>query len=157
MADDQLAQSKEDGEKEQRAAASRVTWWGDGGESITVANRTLDPVLVTMFLQTREMKEQKSSWANYIYFGVVPPCTSVSVPEAAVRDEATRRNSGEDWLLRGVHFVLSDGTSWVRHANNRALAATEVPLPTGLANPEQPGGLLADPDATTIRMEQCRS
>lgn len=157
VADDQLAQSKEDGEKEARSQAVRVSMWGDGKVSV-VANRSLDPVWAAFFLNDEQRREKHDDSVTYVFVGVVPPCTAVSVPKAVTFAKATRftEPSGPrtGWIFQGLHFMGNDGQAWVRW-NNGVLSKTAGPPSKRVIRQQREGGLMADDRAKQSRLSEC--
>ncbi|MFF8696239.1 hypothetical protein ACF08W_28910 [Streptomyces sp. NPDC015144] len=156
VADDQLSQSREDGDKEKRAQASRVNAWAEG-QALVTANRSLDPVVMSVFLNSAERRKAHSKMVTYVYFGVVPPCTSVQIPRSVVYTRAAELTDppGTDWRIRGLHFVTSDGTFWVRwNFGGGRLSETKD---AAAARREGDYGLIADKRAKLTRLTECGS
>ncbi|MGW1544435.1 hypothetical protein ACWCPM_30110 [Streptomyces sp. NPDC002309] len=157
VANDQLAQSKEDSEMEELSPASRVTMWGDG-RSTVVANRTLDPVWVSLFLDNERQREMNAGRATYIFFGVVPPCTAVQVPNKLVHGAASSFDPvpDRDWVFQGMHFLTMDGRPWVRYSTGRLLKDVSSP-PMAMQVYQETGGLVADSKAKASQLPECRA
>lgn len=117
VADDQLAQSKEDAEKDERSQAARLSMWGNIKVSV-VANRSLDPVWAAFFLNDKQRREKHDNSVTYVFVGVLPPCTAVSVPKAVTFAQATSFAASPGphtgWIFQGLHFMDNNGQAWVR-------------------------------------------
>jgi hypothetical protein len=126
VADDQLSQSREDSQKERRSQAARLTGWIDT-RYLVVANRSLDPVLVTMYLSSEQQRAADPKAVVYLYVGNLPPCTAARIPHALISSSASKRYSGKGWAVQGLHFRTSDGTSWMRVPTGELTEAVPVP------------------------------
>ncbi|MFB7749977.1 hypothetical protein ACFC18_10445 [Streptomyces sp. NPDC056121] len=158
VADDQLAQSKADNEKDERSQSARIAMWGDTKVSV-VANRSLDPAWAAFFLNDKQRRENHDNTVTYVYVGVVPPCSAVSIPKAVIFAKATRFAQPHEprtgWLFQGLHFMVNDGQGWVRW-NNGALTKSELPHPSkALQQQKEDGGLMADDRAKLKPLSEC--
>jgi hypothetical protein len=152
VADDQLIKSREDSAKEGRAYAVRVTWWGEHDLTV-VANRSLDPVRMSTYL--RDKAQRGTDKVTYVHFGVIPPCSAVSVPNSLLSATASKlsRPPNEDWAMQGLHFDTVDGKSWVRSGSGRLVEASPPPLPP----PHMRKGIILDKQATVKALSECGS
>ncbi|MFJ9416725.1 hypothetical protein ACIRPT_21385 [Streptomyces sp. NPDC101227] len=157
VADDQLAQSKEDSEKEERSQAARMTMWGDGKVSV-VANRSLDPVWAAFFLNDQANRESRSHRVTYIFVGVVPPCTAVTVPKTVTLSKAAALSPGPntDWIFQGLHFMTADGQAWVRWNDGRLSKVTGPPSKS-VVRQQKGGGLIADEQTEQSHLAECKA
>ncbi|MFI9780453.1 hypothetical protein ACIHCV_38230 [Streptomyces sp. NPDC051956] len=157
VADDQLAQSKEDGEKEERSQAVRISMWGDKKVSV-VANRSLDPVWTAFFLSDKQRRERHDNSVTYVFVGVVPPCTAVTVPKSVTFARATSfaapPGPHTDWIFVGLHFMGNDGQPWVRW-NSGELTKVTGPPSKKVIRQQKEGGLMADDRAKQSRLSEC--
>ncbi|MEU9061683.1 hypothetical protein AB0D13_23190 [Streptomyces sp. NPDC048430] len=128
VAQDQLEQSREDNEKEERRQASRVTFWTEGsslgsvGLTVHLVNRTPDPVN-RGHIHVRTPK--KSATDVYDVTGdvpAVPPCSELvfkmADQKAGIPDPASGKPRGMA-LTGGLppwkyEFVDNNGVVWVR-------------------------------------------
>lgn len=102
--------------------------WAEGVE-VVVANRSWDPIWVSMYLNDKEHRDAGSNMVTYVFWGVVPPCMATRVPDDLVYLKASGRSAGRntEWRVQGLHFRTASGESWVRQNNGSLGEASEVP------------------------------
>ncbi|MET8566023.1 hypothetical protein ABZV75_37725 [Streptomyces flaveolus] len=132
VADDQLAQSRENNENDERAQASRISMWTEGNQPtrIVLANRSLDPAWASIYFDDPTLPMGLSQPA-----GVLPPCSRLDVPVAKLYVDP------ENILGSGLRlaFVDANGRAWTRAAGG------------GLRGPEWPNSVsVTTKDKTTM-------
>lgn len=137
VAADQLNESREQHDDQQREQASRVSIWNDGGLSqrIHLLNRSPDPVAdVHLSLNAVwNIRESRSVAFNLLLRGL-PPCSETVIDTEDLRYSPGKGFSGNGWdiptalqlsglapipdsaslRVRGLWFVDRDGESWSR-------------------------------------------
>lgn len=128
VADDQLAQSREEQEEEDRAQASAVTAWLEGlaeeDEALIVANRSLHPVPVAVNGMRIWHKGDYTdahgntilnteSQGHTIALGVLPPCSRVTFShDLLVKQSADVK--ADDFDPDHIFFMDGTGQHWQR-------------------------------------------
>ncbi|MFF0698456.1 hypothetical protein ACFYU4_38200 [Streptomyces tendae] len=79
VANDQLAQSKEQRTEESMRQASRITSWREPGATV-IANRSLDPADVYVDIEAINDGDGTST----TFLGTVPPCVRVRIPSSVL-------------------------------------------------------------------------
>jgi hypothetical protein len=127
VANDQLAQSRDDQTKEERAQAQAVTMWHDWNknrvETVTVSNRSLAPVAVALW----GVDGLETTRQVFTYLGVLPPCTRATFTGHQI-DEATIPKVLDLWV-GGLLFRDSAGVEWQRTSGGY-LVKTKTRFPT---------------------------
>ncbi|MFI9213887.1 hypothetical protein ACIGW7_37855 [Streptomyces sp. NPDC053253] len=115
VANDQLAQSRERKDQEQRRVVSKVTSWSEDGATV-FANRSLDPsrTFVTVYVVTAA--DPGSVWLLLV--GTMPPCSRVTIPDSVMKTAATGEK--DPYVDFHVHsLVMSEpsatGALWERN------------------------------------------
>lgn len=120
VADDQLTQSRENDENNERAQASRISIWFEGEQPtrIVLANRSLDPAWASVYLAPQAgptVPEERIGVLSLLRIGVLPPCTRLNVPFAKLSEK--RQQILDSRLGRlGLVFLDADGRTWARLA-----------------------------------------
>ncbi|MFI0813388.1 hypothetical protein [Streptomyces echinatus] len=129
VADDQLEQSREEQEKEERAQASAVTAWleglAEGDETLIIANRSLYPVPVAVDGMRKWDKEPVTdsegnsiittvSQEHTIALGVLPPCTRVTLSHDLLLKHSTDVKAPDDFDPSLIFFMDATGQHWQR-------------------------------------------
>ncbi|GAA2511714.1 hypothetical protein GCM10010406_54910 [Streptomyces thermolineatus] len=127
-AEDQLAQSREEGEREVRAQASRVTAWaedpvGEGIGEVHILNRSPDPV--TWIAVVLVLAEQAGGPMTSVTLrrNDLGPCTEVVYPLKTLRWSPVYR-AGEKLvtprrsLVDALYFVDRAGHAWKRSSGS---------------------------------------
>ncbi|MEU9576266.1 hypothetical protein [Streptomyces chilikensis] len=151
VAEDQLAQSKEQDEDKQKDQASKVTFWkermkaGDG-DTLVIANRSLDPVSYVRVHVTVRYWKGEDLTASVVAAGsssALPPCSALRVTSAglmrsfgkrAVGSAAVDVNAFEFYDSKGKVWqrtddgVLRAGEGWPVSASPPLVAAPAIPL-----------------------------
>lgn len=127
VATDQLNQSREDSEKEERRQASRVTFWTEeeaGDFWKTMVNRTPDPVSMSIVYLTFTDQPWGGFTSAYASSDGLPPCTEIvfklsdqkeeilALVDGWLRDEALEFSGSVEHL----QFVDAAGAIWLRTA-----------------------------------------
>ncbi|MFF9569901.1 DciA family protein [Streptomyces sp. NPDC014685] len=123
VANDQLAESREQDERNARLQASQVTMWLEP-DALVLANRSLDPALVYfqgkqpldkgLFAQKEGVPDARKKVVFTVRIGTIPPCTRVAMP----RGESNHIRIGvDDLLVEGLLIVDAEGTQWLRSAD----------------------------------------
>jgi hypothetical protein len=117
VADDQLAQSREDNEKNERAQASRISIWVEGTQPtrVVLANRSLDPAWAYMYVST--VGDLSMGRSETLGIGVLPPCTRLNMPITKFREDiqqALHPHIGGHFARNGLAFRDADGRTWLR-------------------------------------------
>ncbi|MFC9680453.1 hypothetical protein [Streptomyces sp. NPDC056948] len=148
VADDQLAQSRDQQEIEEAAQASRVGMWA-AYANIVIANRSLDPVHAYIETDGRTAQDKP----RYVNIGIVPPCVEFSIPAEKVT-LAPGGDSDGPWLkVRGLVFTDARGKWWKRNPNGTLEASAPRPdLPDYLS---LKGSLVKDKVVTPKDLELC--
>lgn len=118
VADDQLAQSREDSEKDERAQASRISWWEDEDPYyLVIENRSLDPAwgYVDFDNGGGPGEATKDRGAHSLALGVLPPCTRREIPGTAVTDQIRKEQHADSYTLIDIAFTDADGKQWLRY------------------------------------------
>lgn len=80
VARDQLAQSQEESANQRRKQASMISVWGEGGQSIRIANRSREPAYQVDLAVRTYYHDQYSYYTSTIKLGTLPPCSQVALP-----------------------------------------------------------------------------
>ncbi|WCH94583.1 hypothetical protein POD33_21570 [Streptomyces moderatus] len=123
-AKDQLNQSNEDGDREKRDHASKITYWVEAERVATavgypvakihVLNRSPDPVSIAQLI----VRAKGGLWVLHIPY--LRPCSDVvysadQMELAPFSGEPERFNlSDVDWEVQAVYFVDRSGKRWLR-------------------------------------------
>ncbi|MGW3157382.1 hypothetical protein [Streptomyces sp. NPDC001089] len=158
-AKDQLDHSKEDDLKEERAQASRVTYWEeftDDGPDIHVVNRSLDPV-TTLFLDFTFILYGVAVEGNVTAPVDLPPCTERVYRYANMHGEDNDGKIGPLWntsaVIARIYFVDGHGRFWAR---DRTSLTQKRPPATTLRSTRKPPVTEVKP-APTKKVENCGS
>lgn len=127
VADDQLAQSREDHQEEGRKLTSHLTMWkterdDSGGVTWTqfVANRNLEPVIVYLKIASEELWTQpngriaKRPLAGMVLLGTIPPCTRYEIPYSVLETQVSPRFRLTFWSIASLVAAEPSGTLWQR-------------------------------------------
>lgn len=122
VADDQLAQSREDHKNDERAQASRISIWVEGGQ-LVLANRSLDPAWAYAYLESPVVPPNPELRLGGLPLrtGILPPCTRLNVPVEL--DEPLQESLGS---RLGITFVDTEGRVWTRRGGGELLQQPEL-------------------------------
>lgn len=111
VADDQLAQSKEQRTEESMRQASRITAWREPGATI-VANRSLDPADVWLDLEAISDGDESAT----TFLGTVPPCVRVRIPSSVLEAhmEIDEPDNHEAAWVTSLGIIDTYGQIWKR-------------------------------------------
>jgi hypothetical protein len=131
-AKDQLEQSREDGDREKREQASRVTAWFEDQYEISkakihVLNRSPDPVGrvdIVLLLDTGKLDGKIQNWRLVRHS--LEPCTELVYPVKGMklkpwdsyRDSGTWSTPSFMLGLAQMYFYDRDGRNWIREGGN---------------------------------------
>ncbi|MFC9269066.1 hypothetical protein ACWGRF_08225 [Streptomyces zhihengii] len=158
VADDQLAQSKQRQQQEDRRLASRITTWVDGYHSSegwvrVVVNRSLDPAAVYLQLFTPGTPRSDDTVE---FLGTVPPCTRVDIPGSVFENiYASSDSSRPVGGTNGLIVAEPSGVLWVRQDGGELRTPSSVERArVALAGPEF---LMMWKAVKTSSLEECSS
>ncbi|MFB0617237.1 hypothetical protein [Streptomyces sp. AGS-58] len=134
VASDQLHQSKEDARREERAQASRITFWVDQGsdhmERVHLKNGSVDPVsnlVLVVYVYTAAYIRATPDGEYDAFLPGLAPCS-----ELVIDNDSFALPGGKPVLLlthpvvKGVEFVDSSGKTWLR--TGEALTSSYSPI-----------------------------
>lgn len=131
VANDQLAQSRNNQDRTEKAQAQAVTMWLDWNKdqvgTVTVSNRSLAPISVALWGADglKGWKGYENS-PVYSYLGVLPPCTRATFTRSQI-NQATMPKTVDLWIA-GLLYRDSAGVKWQRSSSGH-LARTEKSPP----------------------------
>ncbi|CAL9329124.1 hypothetical protein SUDANB96_00037 [Streptomyces sp. enrichment culture] len=138
VAEDQLAQSKEQDADEKKDQASKVVFWVEGGNGIfpgigtrlVITNQSPYPLtLLTVGLRITEQRDERTEWSSVarVARGGVPPCSELRVEAGDLRHtNGTPVGDGPAALgVLSLGFVDSKGEAWWRDESGRLQAARD--------------------------------
>ncbi|GHB82140.1 hypothetical protein GCM10010306_090860 [Streptomyces umbrinus] len=132
VAEDQLAQSKEQDAEKKKDQASKVIFWVEGGSGIfpgigtrlVITNQSQYPLtLLTVGFRITEQRDERTEWSSVarVATGGVPPCSELRV-EADDLLHTNGKPVGDGPAALGVlslGFVDSKGEAWWRDESGR--------------------------------------
>ncbi|WP_331749881.1 hypothetical protein OG529_35870 (plasmid) [Streptomyces longwoodensis] len=139
VAKDQLEQSREESEKEERQQASRVTFWMeaypnfDSPQTVHLVNRTPDSVTRVM-VHVEATAASGGGWHRLTGFAFsVPPCSDLMFKMSDQIANSNARESGVRFVpgftnIEGLFFADASGVTWIREPDSlsRVRALTEA-------------------------------
>ncbi|MFF8932524.1 hypothetical protein ACF1AO_35300 [Streptomyces longwoodensis] len=138
VAKDQLEQSREESEREERQQASRVTFWMeaypnfDSPQTVHLVNRTPDSVTRVM-VHVEATAASGGGWHRLTGFASsVPPCSDLMFKMSDQIANNNGRESGVRFVpeftnIEGLFFADASGVTWIRKPDSlsRVRALTE--------------------------------
>ncbi|MFB7371960.1 hypothetical protein ACFC0D_19190 [Streptomyces sp. NPDC056222] len=160
IANDQLAQSREQQEEDARKVASSVTFWPERG-GLVITNRGLDPVEGTVRLNFPLSAE------NELYMrlpvGAIPPCSRLDIPEVTISrtsERVIRRTSGAIWepfVVDALIVQAPSGKPWIREEGKEIERAKPADLLLGSHPPHGARELATNSSVKLTALEDCGS
>ncbi|MFD0142813.1 MULTISPECIES: hypothetical protein [unclassified Streptomyces] len=157
IANDQLAQSREQQEEDARKVASSVTFWPERG-GLVITNRGLDPVEATVRLNFP---------LNKLYMrlpvGAIPPCSRLDIPNVTISrtsERVIRRTSDAIWepfVVDALIVQAPSGKPWIREEGKEMERAKPADLRLGSHPPHRAGEFATNPSVKLTALEDCGS
>ncbi|MBM9624767.1 hypothetical protein [Streptomyces zhihengii] len=154
VADEQLAQAREQRESSSREQTERITFWwhADRWETI-IANRTLDAAPIWIEVGVRGLNTVEDR--EWVQLGILPPCQRLEIPTARLMKGAIRLHVSKLLILD------RDGKFWERTADGvlheSSIVEAQIPdisTPSPDLAPMKPG---EDEWLRYVNIEQCGS
>ncbi|WP_345666409.1 hypothetical protein [Streptomyces venetus] len=153
VADDQLAQSKEQQVADDRKQAALINFWVEKDTTV-IANRSLDPAAVWAAARS---KTSPSDSPGFMYWvGMLPPCNRIEIPNEVLDDFFQSPLTDEPF--RGPYSIArldvadAKGRGWTRSVSGQLSASSAaMPAPSKVGD----SALLSDPAVRVVDLETC--
>lgn len=146
VADDQLAQSKEQQEDRNRRQVALIAFWGEGDNDsvVVVVNRSLDPASAWLKAAPAGPTDPKGAGVFYP-LGVLPPCQRMEFRYEQITV------AGPAWPVKALVITDAHGNGWERRADGTLRTSESRPAVSALGQGRPPRFV----GAKYTKLEQC--